>query len=253
MRAITGGAERRAGLSIDCSNVVHLYHLEGTEVIALRGVDLSIDAGEIVALLGPSGAGKSTLLRLLLGFEVPAAGSIYFNRQDLSVLDLQAVRRQIGVVLQNGKLTPGDILSNIIGTSTLTLDDAWAAARLSGIDKEIAQMPMGMFTYLGDGESTLSGGQRQRLMIARAIAPRPHILLFDEATSALDNVTQDRVRQSLAEIKATRLVVAHRLSTIEHADMIYVMEAGRIVQRGSYADLVQQPGLFAELVKRQIA
>jgi ATP-binding cassette subfamily C protein len=184
---------------------------------------------------------------------VPAAGSIYFNRQDLSVLDLQAVRRQIGVVLQNGKLTPGDILSNIIGTSTLTLDDAWKAARLSGIDEEIAQMPMGMFTVVGDGQSTLSGGQRQRLMIARAIAPRPHILLFDEATSALDNVTQDWVRQSLAEIKATRLVVAHRLSTIEHADMIYVMEAGRIVQRGSYADLVQQPGLFAELVKRQIA
>lgn len=236
---------------IEINHVSFRYQPDGP--LVLDDVCAQIRPGQFVAFVGPSGAGKSTLLRLLLGFEVPAAGSIYFNRQDLSVLDLQAVRRQIGVVLQNGKLTPGDILSNIIGTSTLTLDDAWEAARLSGIDEEIAQMPMGMFTVLGDGESTLSGGQRQRLMIARAIAPRPHILLFDEATSALDNVTQDRVRQSLAEIKATRLVVAHRLSTIEHADMIYVMEAGRIVQRGSYADLVQQPGLFAELVKRQIA
>jgi ATP-binding cassette subfamily C protein len=158
----------------------------------------------------------------------------------------------VGVVLQHSRLLPGDILSNIVGTSLLTLEDAWEAARLSGLDRDIEQMPMGMYTIIGEGQSTLSGGQRQRLMIARAIAPRPRILFFDEATSALDNATQAKVSSSMSKLKATRVVVAHRLSTVQHADCIYVIDRGKVVQAGSYNELMQQGGLFAELVKRQL-
>ncbi len=220
--------------------------------LILNDVSLHIQPGEYVAFVGPSGAGKSTILRLLLGFETPEIGSIYFDREDLAGLDQLAVRRQMGVVLQDGKLMPGDILSNITGSSSLTLEDAWEAARMSGFDEDIKQMPMGMYTFLSDGESTLSGGQRQRLMIARAIVKKPKILLFDEATSALDNVTQATVSKSLDNLKATRVVIAHRLSTVINADRIFVINKGNIEQQGSYQELVEQEGLFADLVKRQL-
>lgn len=236
---------------IEISHASFRYHADGP--LILDDVCLHFRPGEFVALVGPSGAGKSTVLRLLLGFETPNAGSVYYDGEDLAGLDHQAVRRQIGVVLQSSRLTPGDILSNITGGSPLfTLDDAWEAARRSGLEEDIKQMPMGMFTVVSEGESTLSGGQRQRLLIARAIVAKPRILLFDEATSALDNVTQAHVAKSLENLKATRVVVAHRLSTIMKADAIYVLDRGKIVQHGRYEDLIGQPGMFAELVKRQV-
>jgi ATP-binding cassette subfamily C protein len=216
-------------------------------------VSLQCRPGEFVALVGPSGSGKSTLLRLLLGFEAPEAGAIRYDRRDLAALDARAVRRQIGTMLQNGRLLAGDIFTNIVGASTLTLEDAWAAARLAGLDEDIRQLPMGMHTVLSDGASTLSGGQRQRLLIARAIVHKPRLLFFDEATSALDNRTQEIVGESLERLAVTRLVIAHRLSTIQKADRIYVLERGRIVESGTYRELMQRRGVFAALARRQLA
>jgi NHLM bacteriocin system ABC transporter ATP-binding protein len=235
---------------IEISHVSFRYRPDGPPV--LDDVSAHVRPGEFVAFVGPSGAGKSTLVRLLLGFEAPTAGSVYYDREDLAALDRQAVRRQIGVVLQDGKVLMGTIFSNIIGSALLTLDDAWEAAYLAGLDDDIADMPMGMHTVVADGGNTLSGGQRQRLMIARAVVARPRILLFDEATSALDNETQAKVSRSLERLKATRVVVAHRLSTVRNADRIYVLDGGRIVQQGKYEELIARPGLFADLAKRQL-
>jgi NHLM bacteriocin system ABC transporter ATP-binding protein len=221
--------------------------------LVLRDLSLSVRPGEFVALVGASGCGKSTVFRLLLGFEHLDSGAIHFDGQDLAGMNPQAVRRQIGVVLQNGQLQTGDIFENIAGTRPLTIDDAWAAARLAGLEDDIRDMPMGMHTVISEGGGGLSGGQRQRLMIARAIASRPRILLFDEATSALDNLTQAIVSRSLEQLEATRIVIAHRLSTIVKADRIFVLEAGRVVQSGSYAELIAQEGLFAKLAQRQLA
>jgi len=219
----------------------------------LDDVSLRAEPGEFVAIVGPSGAGKSSLLRQLLGFEEPEAGSVYYDDHDLSGLNVQAVRRQMGVVLQNGRLMSGTIFQNIAGVSQLTMDQAWEAARMAGLDRDVEMMPMGMFTFLGEGASTISGGQRQRLMIARAIASRPRILLFDEATSALDNRSQAIVSSSMDNLKATRIVIAHRLSTIISAGRIYVLVAGRIVQSGTYAELMEREGPFWYLATRQIA
>jgi ATP-binding cassette subfamily C protein len=220
--------------------------------LILRDVSLRVKPGEFAAFVGPSGSGKSTLLRLLLGFETPESGAVYYDGQDLEGLDVQMVRRQIGVVLQSGRLMSGDIFTNIAGSSTATLDDAWEAARMAGLSDDIEAMPMGMHTVISEAGGTLSGGQRQRLLIARATVHRPRILLFDEATSALDNRTQAIVSASLDRLQATRIVVAHRLSTIINADRIYVLERGKIVQTGTYQELVSQPGLFADLARRQI-
>ncbi|HEX2205378.1 MAG TPA: NHLP bacteriocin export ABC transporter permease/ATPase subunit, partial [Longimicrobium sp.] len=234
--------------------VQHVYFRYAPDApYILHDLSLSMGAGEFVALVGPSGSGKSTLLRLLLGFEQPESGSIFFDGQELSGLDVNAVRRQIGVVLQDGRLMPGDVFTNIVGSSGASLDDAWEAARMAGLDADVKAMPMGMHTVVSEGGTTLSGGQRQRLMIARAVVTRPRILLFDEATSALDNRTQAIVSEALAQLRATRLVVAHRLSTIVHADQICVVQGGTIVQRGRYGELMSVAGPFAELAKRQIA
>ncbi len=223
---------------------------EGPEI--LKDVSFSIRPGGYIALVGPSGSGKSTLLRLLLGFEKPSSGSIYYDALNMVDIDLDALRRQLGVVLQSGQLTSGDIFTNIVGTSHLTLDDAWAAARMVGLVEDIEQMPMGMHTVISEGASTISGGQRQRILIARAIVHRPRIIYFDEATSALDNRTQAIVTESLSRLKATRVVIAHRLSTVINADRILVLQDGRIVQNGNYATLLGEPGPFAELAKRQM-
>ncbi len=234
--------------------VAHLsFRYDQHGPLILHDVSFRVEPGEFVALTGPSGSGKSSLFRLLLGFEKPSSGAIYLDGQDLASLDLQALRRQMGVVLQEGELMPGTILSNIIATSHLTEADAWEAARRAGLDEDIKNMPMGMYTFISEGGGTFSGGQKQRLLIARAIAPKPRFLLFDEATSALDNRTQAIVSQSLEELRATRLVIAHRLSTIMHADRILVLEKGKLIQSGTYQELSQQPGLFANLAKRQIA
>ena len=236
---------------ISLRHVSFRYGLDAAPI--LNDLSLEMKAGEFVALVGPSGSGKSTLLRLLLGFEQPESGSIYYDGQELGGLDVLSVRRQIGVVLQNGRLMPGDLFTNIVGSSPATLDDAWEAARMAGLDADIRAMPMGMHTVVSEGGTTLSGGQRQRLMIARAVVTRPRILLFDEATSALDNRTQAIVTHSLDQLRATRLVIAHRLSTIVHADRICVLERGTIVQSGTYDELMAAEGPFRELAMRQLA
>ncbi|MBN1936469.1 MAG: NHLP bacteriocin export ABC transporter permease/ATPase subunit [Anaerolineae bacterium] len=236
---------------IEVEHVHFRYKPESPPV--LHDVSLHVDPGEFVALVGTSGSGKSTLFRILLGFETPESGAVLYNGQELANLDIQAVRRQIGVVLQNGKLMSGTILSNIIGAAQLSVDDAWEAARMVSLDKDIEQMPMGMYTVIGQGGSTLSGGQRQRILIARAVVRKPRILFFDEATSALDNTAQTVVSQSLERLQATRIVIAHRLSTIIKADRIFVLDKGQIVQSGTFDELVERTGVFADLAKRQLA
>ncbi|HEY7551516.1 MAG TPA: ATP-binding cassette domain-containing protein, partial [Hyphomicrobiaceae bacterium] len=229
------------------------FRYQADRPLVLEDVSLTVGPGEFVALVGPSGAGKSSLFRLLLGFETPEAGAIYFDGQDLAGLDLEAVRHQIGVVLQNGKVQPGTIFENIVGAGVYTLDDAWEAARQAGLEAQIKQLPMGMQTFISEGGATFSGGQRQLLLIARALVRKPRILLFDEATSALDNETQAIVTASLKALHATRIVIAHRLTTVEQADRLYVLSGGQIVQSGKYADLLKTPGPFADLAHRQLA
>lgn len=221
--------------------------------LVLDDVSLRIRPGEFVAIVGASGSGKSTLLRLLLGFERPTSGTVSYDGQDLLGLDLRAVRRQIGVVLQDGKLFTGDILSNILGASNLSVEDALEAARRAGLERDLERMPMGIRTLVSEGGTTLSGGQRQRLLIARAIVRKPRLLLLDEATSALDNETQAAVSAGIEALEATRVVIAHRLSTIVHADRILVLSKGRLAQSGTYAELLEAPGPFAQLARRQIA
>lgn len=218
----------------------------------LHDISLDIKAGENVAIVGKSGCGKSTLLRLLLGMETPKRGGIYYDYQDMQELNLASVRCQLGVVLQNGQLMTGDIYTNIVGTSPLTMEDAWEAATMAGIAEDIKAMPMGMHTVISEGSGNISGGQRQRIMIARALAGRPAIVMLDEATSALDNRTQAIVTESLNKLKATRIVIAHRLSTIREADHIVVMDKGRIVEQGTFDGLMAQNGMFARLAKRQM-
>jgi ABC-type bacteriocin/lantibiotic exporter with double-glycine peptidase domain len=221
--------------------------------LVLDDISFNIDPGEFVAIVGPTGCGKSTLLRLLLGFESPTTGSVLYDGQDMGQLDAGSVRRQCGVVLQNGALLAGDIRSNIVGGSIYSVDDAWAAARMAGIEGEIAAMPMGMQTLLSEGATTLSGGQRQRIMIARALVSRPRIILFDEATSALDNPTQKVVAESMRQLNATRVIIAHRLSSVAEADRIIVLDHGQIVQHGSYDELLADTGgLFASLASQQL-
>lgn len=228
------------------------FRYPGSGSLVLHDVSFEARPGEFVAVVGASGSGKSTLLRLLLGFEKPEQGTVLYDGQDLRQVDVQAVRRQVGVVLQDGLLMPGDIYHNIVGSSLFTMDDAWEAARIAGIADDIRAMPMGMHTYLAEGAGTISGGQRQRLMIARAVVGRPRLLFLDEATSALDSSIQEQVSQELEGLKATRVVIAHRLSTIRHADRIYVMSSGRVVEVGTFDQLMEQDGLFAEMSRRQL-
>ena len=216
----------------------------------LSDVSLVAEPGQFIALAGPSGSGKSTLLRLMLGFERPDSGSIGYDGQNLGRLDLQALRRQFGVVLQSCPLYTGTIFDNIVGSEPFGVDEAWEAAELVGIAEDIRAMPMGMFTFLTDG-ATLSAGQRQRLLLARALVRKPKILLLDEATSALDNRTQDAVATGIERLNLTRIVIAHRLTTIQAADEIYVFDKGRVVEKGSYDDLMAMNGLFTVMARRQ--
>ena len=214
-------------------------------------LNLKIRPGQYVAIVGKTGCGKSTLVRLLLGFEKPEKGAIYYDGKDMNMIDLKSLRRRIGVVMQDGKLFTGDIFSNItVNAPWLTLDEAWDAAEKAGMADDIRRMPMGMNTMIMEGGG-VSGGQKQRLMIARAIAPKPRLLIFDEATSALDNVTQKTVSESLDALKCTRIVIAHRLSTIRHCDRILVLDHGKIIEDGNYEQLIAKNGFFAELVARQ--
>ena len=220
--------------------------------LVLDDLSLKIHPGQYVAIVGKTGCGKSTLVRLLMGFESPQKGAIYYDGKNINTLDLKSLRKKLGVVMQNGKLFQGDIFSNItISAPWLTLDQAWEAAELADIADDIRAMPMGMHTIISEGSGGISGGQKQRLMIARAIAPNPKILIFDEATSALDNITQKKVSQALDGLKCTRIVIAHRLSTIRHCDRIIVLDGGKIVEDGSYDELLARGGMFTELVSRQ--
>ena len=235
---------------IELSNVSFRYEDGMPNVI--DNLSLKIRPGQYIAIVGSTGCGKSTLMRLLLGFEKPQKGAIYYDGKDLAGIDLKSLRRKIGVVMQNGKLFQGDIFSNIIISAPhLTMDEAWAAAEMAGIAEDIRRMPMGMHTMISEGSGGISGGQRQRIMIARAIAPNPKIIMLDEATSALDNITQKIVSDSLDALKCTRIVIAHRLSTIRECDRIIYLENGKIVEDGTYDELIALNGRFATLVERQ--
>ena len=236
--------------NIELSNVCFRYQENGPYVV--DGMNLQVKAGEYVAIVGPSGCGKSTLMRLLLGFETPERGTIYYDRKDLSKIDLPSLRQKIGVVTQDSSLFTGDIYANIVLTAPrLSEEDAWRAAEIAGIAEDIRSMPMQMHTNVSEGQGGLSGGQKQRIMIARAIASRPRVLLFDEATSALDNKTQKMISDALDQMRCTRIVIAHRLSTIRHCDRILMMDQGKIVESGTYAELIARNGRFASFVAKQ--
>ena len=214
--------------SIELSHVTFRYEKEGRKII--DDLSLKIPARQYVAIVGKTGCGKSTLLRLLLGFETPESGAIFYDRKDIG----------------------GSIYENItISAPNLSVNEAWEAAEIAGIADDIRAMPMGMSTVLQEGGGGISGGQKQRIMIARAVAPKPKLLLLDEATSALDNITQKQVSDALDKMRCTRIVIAHRLSTIRHCDRILVMDGGRIVEDGKYEQLIEKGGVFAELVERQ--
>lgn len=242
------------GLSgaVDVRHVSFSYG-EGQKQV-LDNIDLHVKKGEYLGIVGASGCGKSTLLKLLLGFETPNSGQITYDGHDLRTLDKHAFRKNLGVVLQNGRLIAGSIFENITITSPeSTQADVMKVLEAVGLKEDVEQMPMGIHTVLSENSSTISGGQQQRILIARAIIRQPSILIFDEATSALDNLTQAAVVESLDKMHVTRIVVAHRLSTIRTCDRIIVMDDGRIVEEGNYDSLMEKRGLFYQLASRQIA
>ena len=219
----------------------------------LNGIDLDIAPGEYVGIVGASGSGKSTLLKLLLGFEEPDEGQICYDGKNLRQLDKRELRKNLGVVLQNGKLIAGSIFENITITAPhATLKEVKAVIEAVGLKEDIDRMPMGVHTMLSENSSTISGGQQQRILIARAIINHPAVLIFDEATSALDNVTQAAVCESLDRMNVTRIVVAHRLSTIKNCDRIVVLDGGKIVEEGNYESLMAKKGLFSRFASRQL-
>ena len=249
---VTGRSQPVTHLSgaIELNRVTFRYTEDMPNVI--DNFSLKIRPGQYVAIVGKTGCGKSTLIRLLLGFETPQKGAIYYDGRDLTTLDKPSVRRLIGAVMQDDRLFVGDIYSNLtICAPRLGLKEAWEAAEAAGIADDIRAMPMEMHTLISEGGGGISGGQRQRLVIARAIAPKPSILIFDEATSALDNITQKQVSDALDKLKCTRIVIAHRLSTIRHCDRILVMDKGHIIEDGTYEELIEKGGYFADLVERQ--
>ena len=238
------------GGNIELSHVCFRYADNMPDI--LDDLSIRIKPGEYVAIVGETGCGKSTLIRILLGFEKPRRGSVFYDGRDIGSLDLRSLRRHIGVVMQNGKLMMGSIFENItISAPWLTLDDAWEAAEAAGIAQDIREMPMGMQTMISEGQGGISGGQKQRLLIARALASKPRILILDEATSALDNLTQKRVTDAITSYNCTRLVIAHRLSTIQSCDRILLLRNGKIAEDGTYDELIERQGFFAELVDRQ--
>ncbi len=230
---------------------VNFTYTQG-EALVLQRISFTIEPGEYVAIVGTSGSGKSTLVRLLLGFEKPNSGSVLIDNRDLNDVDIRSIRSQMSTVLQNSSIMQGSIYDNIIsGRNHLTLDEVWVACEKAGLKDDIESLPMGLHTVIAEGGIGLSGGQRQRLLIARALISPSSILLFDEATSALDNLTQAVVQKSLNSVNATRVVIAHRLSTVRDVDRILVIDKGQVIEDGGYDELVEQGGMFSELVKRQ--
>ena len=219
----------------------------------LENLNIDIRPGEFLALVGPSGCGKSTIFRLLVGFERPDAGRVLFDGQDLTQLDLGAVRSQLGCVLQSAEVSAGSMVENIAGSSRVGIDEIWRAAEDAGLAEDIEQMPMGIHTMISEGGGNISGGQKQRLLIARALVKNPRILLLDEATSALDNNTQATVTASLKRRNVTRIAIAHRLSTIQDADRIIVLKSGEVSESGTFESLMEKSGLFASMMSKQQA
>jgi ATP-binding cassette subfamily C protein len=237
---------------IEITNIDFSY--DPDEDLILKDLSVHIKKGEYIGIVGGSGSGKSTLLKLLLGFEAPNSGKIYYDGKDIDGIDKRELRKRFGVVLQDGKLIGGSIFENMTITAPYaTMQDAEKVAEEVGLAEDIKHMPMGMHTVLSEMGGAISGGQQQRILIARAIIGKPNILFFDEATSALDNTTQKMVTDSLNKLNATRIVIAHRLSTIQDCDRILVLDKGHIVESGNYDELMEQHGLFYELAKRQMA
>jgi NHLM bacteriocin system ABC transporter ATP-binding protein len=237
--------------SIEMSDVSFRYTEDGPMII--DNLSLSIAPGEYVGIVGKSGCGKSTLLRLLLGFETPLSGGIYYDNYDLSKVDKASLRRKLGCCLQSGSLFTGDLLHNITITAPwASQEDAWEALRMAAMDEDVRRMPMQLHTRVSEGGSGFSGGQKQRLLIARALIAHPSIVFFDEATSALDNISQRQVAENLATLGCTRIIVAHRLSTIRHCDRIIVLDKGHIAEEGTFDELMERQGLFYEMSQRQL-
>lgn len=236
---------------IDVNKVSFRYR--DSQPFVIKQLSLSVRPGEYIGIVGKSGCGKSTLMRLLLGFEKPQRGAVCYDSIDLNSLEPRSLRRQIGCVLQDEGLFTDSIRANITLTDPFaTEEEVWEAARLAGIDEDIKAMPMGMKTLVFDSSGTISGGQKQRILIARALIGKPNILFFDEATSALDNNTQKIITDTLASLHCTRVVIAHRLSTVKQCDRIVMMEGGQIIEEGTYDELMERKGRFAEMVERQL-
>jgi ABC-type bacteriocin/lantibiotic exporter with double-glycine peptidase domain len=235
---------------IEFNQVAFRYHPNGP--LILDRVNFRVQPGEFVAFVGPSGSGKSTLFNLLLGFLTPATGAVYYDGQNLQTVDSSAIRQQIGSVLETSNVFTGTIMSNIACAMPVTPLEAWEALAIAGMEEQVRAFPMGLQTFVTEGGALISGGQRQRLLLARALVTKPRILLLDDATSAVDNAMQKSVMGRIAKIDATRLVIAHRLNTVRAADRIIVLDKGRIVQNGTYDELIAQEGLFAQMAKRQL-
>ncbi len=237
--------------SIEFNHVFFKYETNANMVI--NDISFKINEGDYIGIVGASGSGKSTLLRLILGFEKINSGKIYIGQKDLDTIDIGSIRSQMGVVLQNSQLFSGNIFTNISGNNyDISEEEVWKACEQSGIKSDVESFPMGLNTYIADNSSTISGGQKQRILIARALVKKPKILLFDEATSALDNITQKIVTNTLKSLNCTRVVIAHRLSTVKECDKIIVLEKGNIIEMGSYNELIAKKGYFFDLVSRQL-
>ena len=249
LHEMAGGVGKIQG-NIEADHLVFYY--EGEEKPVLNDISFKIGAGDFVGIVGASGCGKSTLLKCLLGFEKPGSGKIYYDNRDIDTLDKRELRRQLGVVLQNGRLCSGTIYSNIeLASPGITPEEVEKLMAEVGMREDIRQMPMGIFTEVSEFGGTVSGGQQQRIMIARALANNPAVIFFDEATSALDNVAQERVCENMEGRNITRVMIAHRLSTVKNCDLILVMQEGKIAEQGNYEELIGQKGLFYQLVERQ--
>lgn len=236
---------------IELSHVTFRYDEDMPPVV--DDFSITIKAGEYVGIVGKSGCGKSTLMKLLIGFEKPESGEIFFDGEDMKELDIRSLRRQLGINLQDGKLFSGDIFSNITITAPgSTMEDAWEAAGKAGIAEDIRRMPQGMLTQVGEGAGSISAGQKQRILIARALIGDPKILMFDEATSSLDNVAQNLIAENLASLECTRLAIAHRLTTVQKCDRILMLDKGRILEEGTYEELMELKGEFYDFAIRQI-
>ena len=236
---------------IEISDLSFRYQEDGPLVI--DDLSLHIKPGEYIGIVGKSGCGKSTLMRLLLGFEKPISGGIYYDNFELAKVDKTSLRRRIGCCLQSGSLFTGDLFHNITITAPwATQEDAWEALRMASLDEDVRRMPMGLNTVVSENGNGFSGGQKQRILIARALISKPDIIFFDEATSALDNISQKQVAENLDKLKCTRVVIAQRLSTIRHCDRIIVLDKGHIAEEGTYEELMAKKGLFSEIAFRQL-